>query len=128
MKSYTEIMDHIEELKDELKDISGDEARGELEVELSDYTDQLEALTKLGGYESAEEMIVDYEEGDKSLARRPRHIHSYENDDADGNRGEWVDFYFCPECGAELDEQDFEHSRCQGCMQKLELDGDSEWD
>lgn len=29
----------------------------------------------------------------------PTWFNSYENDDADGNRGEWLTFYKCRKCG-----------------------------
>ncbi len=36
----------------------------------------------------------------------PIHERSYENSDADGNRGVTMDFYTCPVCGEDVEDDD----------------------
>lgn len=57
----------------------------------------------------------------KDIARNPKKIHSYENDDADGNRGEWITFYLCPDCGNELSDEELDNEECS-CGQKLTME------
>jgi hypothetical protein len=64
----------------------------------------------------------------KEISKQPKLIHSYENEDADGNRGIWVDYIQCPTCGCDLYNEDECINRCPECNQLLDWDMPSEYD
>lgn len=53
------------------------------------------------------------------VPEHPRYNHSYEYADIDGNRGIWVDFIHCPNCGYDLCDEE-EPERCPECEQLLD--------
>lgn len=66
----------------------------------------------------------DYNEKDLNNKKHPRIKKSYENDDADGNRGEWIKFIFCPNsnCHYEFSEEDIDNEidHCPDCNQLID--------
>lgn len=58
---------------------------------------------------------------DKEKAVRPKIVKERYGTDRDGNRGIWVKWYECPNCGAEIDFDYEEENRCSSCNQLLDL-------
>lgn len=53
----------------------------------------------------------------KEQKLRPKHIHSYEFSDADGNRGIWLDWDECPNCSSDVH---YDEEYCCECGQNLD--------
>ena len=63
-------------------------------------------------------LAIEYLE--KQIPEQPKYSNSYENADADGNRGIWVSYIKCPNCGYDLSHEDAEVERCPECEQLLD--------
>lgn len=59
----------------------------------------------------------------------PKVTHSYENADADGNRGIWIEYIECPNCGNDL-YYEIGIENCPICNQELdwEVTDENIWD